>query len=222
MAASDELAKVTRGVQERLRNARPPMPRKASDLYVAISKCLLRASNDRFIKDGPHDVQRKLKLIRDKNTPDTIAITGGLVDGTRFGKKDPFERDDGALFDFSISIRQQAEVVELLAYDFLIELPPGLGPPLLRFDLNLPGQDNEHIGLRSHVHPGVDEDQLIVPAPVMAPVEILTIFLHHLRRAARERNVRGRFQWDPDVPSGYGDLQRRAFRLMSWIKLSGG
>ncbi len=222
MAASEELANVTLGVQQRLSGAWPPMPRRAGDLFIAIKNCLLLASDEKHVKDSPHDIQRKLKLTRDKNTPDTFAIIGGLVDGTRFGKKDPFRRDDGALFDFSIAVRQHAEAVELLAYDFLIELPPGLGPPLLRFDLNRPGQDNEHIGLRSHVHPGVNEDQLIVPAPVMGPVEILTIFLHHLRSAARKRSVRGTFQWDPDVASGYVDLQRRAFRLMSWIKLSGG
>ena len=169
MAASEELAKVTREVQQRLIGAWPPMPRKASGLFGAISACLMRASNMRLIKDGPHDVQRKLKLTRDKNTPDTFVLTGGLVDGTRFGEKDHFTRDDGALLDFSITIREQAEVVKLLAYDFLIELPRGLGTPLLRFDLNLPGQANENIGLRSHIHPGVNEDQLIVPAPVMAP-----------------------------------------------------
>lgn len=222
MAASEELAKVTRGVQERLRGAWPPMPRRASGLFAAILKCLMQASDLNLIKDGAHDVQRKLKLTPDKNKSDRFVLTGGLVDGTRFGAKDHFKRDDGALLDFSITLQQHAEVVELLAYDFVILMPPGLGPPLLRIDLNMAETGNDVIGLRSHVHPGVDEDQLIVPAPVMGPVEILTIFLHHLRRAARERNVRGRFQWDPDVPSGYGDLQRRAFRLMSWIKLSGG
>jgi len=198
------------------------MPKKPSALRAAILKCLMQASNTRILQDGPHEIQRKVKLKPDANKPDWIVLEGGLVDGTRFGEKDHFKRDDGALIDFSITVQQGAEAVELVAYDFVIELPAGLGPPFLRIDLNKPETDNEHIGLRSHMHSGVNEDQLIVPAPVMSPVEILTLFLYHLRRAKRERSVRGAFRWDPDAPSNSHALRCRAFRLMSWIKLNGG
>ena len=221
MAASEALTRAALKVQQRLRSAWPLMPRRASELHAEIYRCLVQASGAGVLKDGFYDIGRKLKLTPDTRIPDRFLLTGGLVDGTRFGRKDPFRRDDDASVDFSIALRQGPEAVELLAYDFLIDLPPGLGPPFLRFDLNMPEHDNEDRGLRSHVHPGVDEDQMIMPAPVMSPVEILTIFLHHLRRADRERAVRRAFRWDPDAPSAVGDLGRIAFRLMSWVRLNG-
>lgn len=122
-------------------------------------------------------------------------MTGGLIDGTRFGEKDRFERPDGAAFDFSITVRQEQGAIELLAYDFEIRLPKGLGPPFLRFDLNLPQHANENIGLRSHVHPGVDEDQLMLPAPVMSPIELLALFVEHLEHPKRVRADRAAM-WD--------------------------
>jgi hypothetical protein len=62
---------------------------------------------------------------------------------------------------------------------------------------------------------------LVLPAPVMNPTEILVLFLHHLRRADRQRAAHRAFQWDPDAPMGFSDMGRIAFRLMSWMRLNG-
>jgi hypothetical protein len=56
----------------------------------------------------------------------------------------------------------------------------------------------------------------------MSPIEIVTIFIHHLRRADRERSARGTFYWEPAAPMAFRDLGARAFRLLSWTRLNGG
>jgi hypothetical protein len=89
-------------------------------------------------------------------------------------------RDDDAWFDFTITVRKRGQELELLAYDFEIRFPPGRGAPFLRFDLNLPGHRNADRELRMHMHPGSDD--ILVPAPLMSPKEVLAIFIDELRR----------------------------------------
>lgn len=188
LAARDQWAEVALAIHERLWKARPAMSGKVSDLRAEVVKYLIGACNTKLLKDAPHDIHRKVKLTADLKNSENQLMTGGLIEGTRFGNKERFLRCDGAAFDFSMTVRQTGEMIELLAYDFEIRLPEGFGPSFLRFDLNQPGHDNEKIGLRSHVHPGVNEDQLMLPAPVMSPLEILRLFVHHLQRPVRKRS----------------------------------
>jgi hypothetical protein len=76
--------------------------------------------------------------------------------------------------------RERRGALELLAYDFELRFPPGAGAPFVRFDLNLPAHHNEERELRAHMHLGSDD--VISPALMMAPGEMLALFLDGLRR----------------------------------------
>jgi hypothetical protein len=43
---------------------------------------------------------------------------------------------------------------EILGFDFEIRFPESVPIEFFRFDLNLPGHDNQTDGLRFHLHPG--------------------------------------------------------------------
>ena len=71
------------------------------------------------------------------------------------------------------------KVERLWAYDFELVFPEGHEPAFVRFDLNEPGHPNEDREIRSHMHPG--NDDLLVPAPVMGPRELIDVLVRRLR-----------------------------------------
>lgn len=75
-----------------------------------------------------------------------------------------------------------------MAYDFEIRLPPMMGVPFLRFDYNLPDHRNEARELRCHLHPGCDD--ILLPAPLLSPLEMLTFFVEKLRLPEARRGRR--------------------------------
>lgn len=85
-------------------------------------------------------------------------------------------------------MRESNHRLELIAYDFEIRFPPGTGAPFLRFDLNLPAHRNEDRELRSHLHPGSND--ILVPAPMMSPTELLTLFVDGLGLATNREEPR--------------------------------
>lgn len=97
-------------------------------------------------------------------------------------------RDDEAWFDFTITVRERAGGLELLAYNFEIRFPSAMGSPFLRFDLNLPEHRNEDRELRSHLHPGSDD--VHGPAPMMSPDELIALFVDGLRRPTNREKWR--------------------------------
>jgi hypothetical protein len=121
---------------------------------------------------------------QDKKDPDPPAIGPHVILGGEKSSRDPkhayLKRNDGAWIHFKITVIWDGDSkVDLDSYDFEIVFPPGHQPPWCRIDLNPPGHDNEAEGLRSHLHPG--NDDLIMPAPVMTPEEILKLFIDGLR-----------------------------------------
>ncbi|MFS8069055.1 MAG: hypothetical protein ACMG6S_22070, partial [Byssovorax sp.] len=54
--------------------------------------------------------------------------------------------------------------------------------------LNLPGHGNEKRDLRCHLHPGSDD--LLVPAPLLTPSELLTLFIEGARLVVRHNHPR--------------------------------
>jgi hypothetical protein len=116
------------------------------------------------------------------------AIDGGTAELLVIGEKNQereravphLVRDDDAWFDFTITVRERGPALELLAYDFEIRFPPQMGAPFLRFDLNLPDHPNQTRDLRAHIHPG--HDDLSAPAPLMHPLELITLLVDGLRR----------------------------------------
>lgn len=93
-------------------------------------------------------------------------------------------RDDGAWFDFAITLREG----EVVAWSFEVRFPDQV-PAFLRFDLNPPGHDNESRHLRCHLHPGTDDDGLAVPlAADWTPERVLGSLVSGLRRTGRVRS----------------------------------
>jgi hypothetical protein len=163
------------------------LPPRAKQLYGQLREELLSASNAGTIRDPPPEVFRRLQLLAE--LPPQIleelrtrslhhrayCIIGGEKNQARDRQIPHFQRRDGAWFDFSIVVRERDDHLELLAYDFELRFPPGMGVPFLRYDLNFPQHDNAGRDLRCHLHAGSDD--LLVPAPLMAPSELLAVFL---------------------------------------------
>lgn len=177
-------------MQRRVCGTMPEMPASEDDLFRALRRMLLLASDERLIKNQPAEVYQYLKLTPPPPDARSIhgarAIIGGEKNQSRSKDKTHFLRDDDAWFDFTITVaRRHGGPLELLAYDFELRFPGPQPPAWIRQDLNLPGHDNEQDGLRSHLHPGNDDIQ--APAPVLSPLELLDLFLHGFRGTRRPR-----------------------------------
>ena len=172
-------------LQDRVLGARPPERwKKPSELLLALKRTL-RDGYATDLLSSPDSILEKWVQLDPKvhpNAPGPPAngpheIVGG-VKSSRDPRDAHLKRNDGAWIHFKITVNWDGkEEVQLVSYDFEIVFPAGHTPPWLRIDLNEPGHDNE--GLRSHVHPG--NDDLMAPAPMMAPEEILDLFVHGLR-----------------------------------------
>lgn len=174
-------------------------PLSKSKLKSELQSLLIKASNQRKIKTPPKLIAERVILVeepppqvmdhlKDQDLArGAFCIFGGSCEKNQ--QRDTalphFVRDDGAWFDFSITARETDEGVELLAYDFELRLAPGGGSPFLRFDLNLPDHHNEHRELRAHVHPGSDD--VLIPAPLMSPSEVLALFIDGVRLSANRK-----------------------------------
>lgn len=167
------------------------LPSRARGLHRDLRNALVRASNTGQLLTSPIEIHRLVRLLPEP--PPQIAqelqerrlhegafcLVGGEKNQGRDRSRAHLVRNDGAWFDFSITVRERGSELELLAQDFEIRFPPGMGTPFLRFDLNLPSHRNEDRELRCHLHPGSDD--LLAPAPLMSPLEILALFVDGLR-----------------------------------------
>ena len=170
------------------------LPSRAKALCRELRNALRAASDTGQLRTSPHEVFQRVQILDEP--PPTVAeqlqalglfrhaycIVGGDKNQDRDRGIAHLVRDDDAWFDFSITVREQGGELALLAYNFEIRFPPAMGAPFLRFDLNLPEHRNELRELRSHLHAGSDDVQ--IPAPMMAPGELIALFVHGLRRSA--------------------------------------
>lgn len=184
------------GLQEHT-NGRPlKLDMHARDLRAALTKALVAARNAKKIKTSNEDIARRVTLIDEEKIAKhhgklskelqrkefhhgAFCIFGGEKNQGREKSLPHFERNDGAWFDFSITVREVGAHLELLSYNFEIRFAPGMGSPFLRFDLNLPDHRNQERELRCHLHPGSDD--ILVPAPLMSPSEVLWFFIEEAR-----------------------------------------
>lgn len=167
-------------VQQRIIAAAPVADMmRPSELLVQIRNRLYRAvTEERLVPKG--DLAQIVQLTPDKHDMTKFVLTGGIKDFRRDEANARLIRDDLAWFHFTITIQVASEsLVEILGYDFELVFPDAHQPPWIRFDYNLPGTDNEARNIRSHIHPGNDEIQL--PAPILRPIEIIELYLDHLR-----------------------------------------
>jgi hypothetical protein len=165
---------------------------------------LRKASDTGKLRTSPQEIYKLVEVLPEPPPPlakqlreeelymSSFCIAGGEKNLKRDRRLAHFTRDDDAWFDFTITGRENNHRLELIAYDFEIRFPPGTGTPFLRFDLNVPAHRNEDRELRSHLHPGSDD--ILVPAPMLSPTEVLTLFLEGLRLATNRKDAR-----DPTV-----------------------
>jgi hypothetical protein len=152
-------------------------------LLREIQRHLVDACDDGALVTKQHEILKRLRLSDSPlgAQPAFVAILGGEKDLKRTGQHPCFRRRDGAWFTFTITVcRRGRGPLDLHAYDFELCFPEARDrdarfPRFVRFDLNPPGHDNEGRALRCHMHPG--HDDLIVPAPLMTPLEILDLFV---------------------------------------------
>lgn len=180
-------------VQERICGTPPILPDTEDELLSALRKMLRGASDEGILANQPHEVFKFVKKTPPppdaSGMPGAVAIVGGEKNQHRSKDLQHFLRDDGAWFDFSITVaRRRGGPLELLAYDFELRFPGPRPPAWIRIDLNLPGTDNDQDGLRSHLHPG--NDDLQAPAPLLSPLELLDQFIHGFR-GRRKPRVKG-------------------------------
>lgn len=155
------------------------LPPRAKDLHRNLRNALVRASNAGRLVTPLIEIHRIVQLLpelpsqiaqklRERELHDgAFCLVGGEKNQGRDHDLAHLARDDGAWFDFSITVRERGRRLELVAQDFEIRFPPGMGTPFLRFDLNLPAHRNEAREMRCHLHPGSDD--LLAPAPLMSP-----------------------------------------------------
>jgi hypothetical protein len=147
-----------------------------------LKRLLVLASDNKILTNGKFDI---LGGVKTSSAPENIAKGGAvsIIGGEKNFARDPakrhFSRQDGAWFDFVLTIRDSGKGVVLIAYNFEIRFPESWGSPsFIRFDLNPPDHPNEEHGVRSHVHPGTDDYS--IPSAVLDPTEILDLFLFGL------------------------------------------
>lgn len=152
------------------------LPRGPEALCRELRNALRAASDEGVLLTSPHEIFQRVRTLsgpprnlaeqlRERRLLDrAYCIVGGEKNQDRDRAVSHLLRDDGAWFDFSITVRESAGNLELLAYDFEIRFPAAMGASFLRFDLNLPAHRNEDRELRSHLHVGSDD--MYVPAPI--------------------------------------------------------
>lgn len=182
------------------------LPASARDLRRELRAVLVKAHRTGKVTTSMDDIERRVTLLDEdqikarlgklfkelqerKSERSAFCIFGGVKNQARDSSLPHFVRDDGAWFDFSITVRETGNGLQLLAYDFEIRFAPGMGTPFLRFDLNLPDHRNQERDLRCHLHPGSDD--VLVPAPLMTPSEVLALFIEGARLPAgrKPRNL---------------------------------
>lgn len=115
-----------------------------------------------------------------------IEITGGQRNFNRIKEIPHFERCDGCWFDFAILVDKNIKPAEIIAFDFEIRFLKNNPTKFLRFDLNRSEHNNDDKGKRFHIHPG--NDDLMIHASPMSPLEILHLFLYDLKIPERPRS----------------------------------
>lgn len=158
------------------------MPATASELFRHVRRELIEASETGLLENPPYEIFGRVKLIREQRYR---LITGGDKNFERSRDLAHFARPDGFWFDFTITLTEDDQGLALIAYAFELRFPAEGPIQFVRFDLDPPDQAHEDDGLRCHMHPGSDDIRL--PAPLLAPLELLDVFLQDVRLTDRPR-----------------------------------
>lgn len=183
LSSKSDWEQICEDVQERLLEKTDLTVKSANFLRSEIFQCLTTASNDGLLNTKLNVIYKLLKIT--KPTKGIIEITGGQRNFTRLKEIPHFERFDGCWFDFAILVDENIKPAKIIGFNFEIRFLEDNPTKFLRFDLNLPEHNNEDKGKRFHLHPG--NDDLMVHASPMSPLEILHLFLYDLKMPERPR-----------------------------------
>jgi len=184
LSSKDDWEQICHKVQERLLKTTPLTEESAKDLWTKLLKSLTAACDDKFLKTEHHEIRGLLKMTKVNKC--IIEITGGGKNQKRLREIPHFKRFDGCWFDFAITVDQTIKPAKVIAFDFEIRFSEDNPTKFLRFDLNPPKHNNDDQGKRFHLHPG--NDDLMIHASPMSPLEILHLFLYDLKMPERPRS----------------------------------
>lgn len=185
-------------------------------LHRRLRRFLCNASDDGWLTSSIADIHRCVRLLPNyRGQPAWVGISVCEVNFHRDPALPHIARSDGAWFDFGLILEQSGRGSRLLASHYEIRFPPGWGPRFLRLDLNLPEHANQDDGLRSHWHPASDD--LLLPAPILAPLDALQLMVRGLRQpAARNPRMKGRVDGGtPRLTLADGTLDHILRRLLT-------
>jgi hypothetical protein len=183
LSSKSDWEQICEDVQARLLEKTPLTVKSANFLRSEIFQCLTTASNNGLLNTKLNEIYKLLKIT--KPTKGIIEITGGQRNFKRLKEIPHFERFDSCWFDFAILVNENIKPAEIIAFDFEIRFLEYNPTKFLRFDLNLPEHNNDDQGKRFHLHPG--NDDLMIHASPMSPLEILHLFLYDLQIPERPR-----------------------------------
>jgi hypothetical protein len=185
LSSKDDWEQICEDVQARLLEKTPLTVKSANFLRSEILRCLTKACDDKLLNKEYYSKIHEL-LKKTPKSKGLIEITGGQRNFKRLKKIPHFERFDGCWFDFAILVNENIKPAEIIAFDFEIRFLEDNPTKFLRFDLNLPEHNNDDNGKRFHLHPG--NDDLMIHASPMSPLEILHLFLYDLKMPERPRS----------------------------------
>jgi hypothetical protein len=172
--------KYSQEIQQRSIQACSLKVTNAKELRTQIFRTLNQAHNEGFLATKLSEIHKLLKMSSQEDRQQVVILGGLEKVGTKNFKRSKdiphFSRVDGCWFDFAITIDEVRKPAEIIGFDFEIRFPEPVSIQFFRFDLNLPGHDNQADGLRFHLHPSSDD--FMVHSPPMSPLEILHLFLY--------------------------------------------
>lgn len=174
-------------LQDRIAGLDYRLPETPDDLVQEIRLRLLRA-----VDEGRITSAREV-IWGIKATPGAhkrTMITGGEKDFDRDKSRKHFAVDEGAWFDFTITVEATDTGLRLYSYNFEIRFGERESPAFVRFDLNSPVHDNAALGFRSHLHPGTDDWS--VPTAVLTPIELIDLFTYGIYERRRRPRTKGK------------------------------
>jgi hypothetical protein len=166
--------KYSQEIQHRSLQAFSLEVKSSRTLYQEFSKLLNQAHNEGLLDTKLFDIRKLLQMTSQDRKQ--VVILGGTKNFKRSKDIPHFNRVDGCWFDFAITINEVRKPAEIIGFDFEIRFPETDPIKFVRFDLNLPGHDNQADGLLFHLHPSSDD--FMVHSPPMSPLEILHLFLY--------------------------------------------
>jgi hypothetical protein len=162
---------------------RSKISKATRELFCSLQSALDDASDRLILREDMAAIRTILR------TPyvdgyDEIITMGARRNFNRDPQLPHFTRDDGAWFDFAITLREGVVV----SYSFEIRFLHG-EPPWVRVDLNPPDHNNDQRGMRCHLHVASDDDGMVVPFQDPGPLGVLELLLAGLRRTGRVRTL---------------------------------